>query len=206
MKLYYIWDAYCGWCHGFGKVLDQFLDQHPELELAVLSGGLFDAGKSIGDYPHIPGANRQISQIYGVTFEPAYETLLADGSLVLNSAHPAAAYAVLREMVSNKDWIKLAKALQEAFYHKGLSLSDLAAYQEVASQFGLDPQEVAAQIETAWAAGSHLEDIAQVRAIGVPGFPTVLLEKGGHFYDLRRGAASLEELTRNYQSLLNLEG
>lgn len=202
MTLYYIWDAYCGWCHGFGKVLDAFVDQHPELELVVLSGGLFDAGKTIGDYPHIPSANRQISQIYGVSFEPAYEAVLTDGSLVLNSIHPAAGYAVLRNMVPNRDWTKLAKTLQEVFFHQGLSLSDLAAYREVAKQFGLDPEVAAGQIGTAWATGSHLEDIAQARRLGVSGFPTILLEKDGNLYDLRRGVSTLTELEANYRRLM----
>lgn len=94
MKLYYIWDAYCGWCHGFGRVLVTFVNQHPELELVVLSGGLFDAGRRIGDYPHILSANQQINQIYGVIFGPAYQELLAQGDLVMNSLHAAAGFAV----------------------------------------------------------------------------------------------------------------
>lgn len=203
MKLYYIWDAYCGWCHGFGRVLDAFVEQHPELELVVLSGGLFDAGRRIGDYPHIPGANQQISQIYGVTFEPAYQELLEQGDLVMNSLHAAAGFAILKEQVDSRLWVKLAKALQEAFYHQGQSLSEVTTYQVVMEAFGGDASLVGQQVEAAWAAGSKLEDVAQVRALEVPGFPTLLLEKDGHFYDLRRGASRLEELETNYQNILN---
>lgn len=203
MKLYYIWDAYCGWCHGFGRVLDTFVNQHPELELVVLSGGLFDAGRRIGDYPHIPSANQQISQIYGVTFGPAYQELLAQGDLVMNSLHAAAGFAVLKERVASRLWVTLAKALQEAFYHQGQSLSEIGTYQAVAQQFDLDAEWVCQQVEAAWAGGSQLEDVAQVRAMGVPGFPTVLLEKDGRFYDLRRGASRLEELETNYQEIQN---
>lgn len=202
MKLYYIWDAYCGWCYGFGQILDAFVEEHPELELVVLSGGLFDAGRRIGDYPHIPRANQQISQIYGVTFGPAYQEVLEQGDLVMDSLHAAAGFAVLKDQVASRLWIKLAKALQEAFYHQGQSLSVLATYQGVAERFGLDPVVIGQQMASAWAEGSKLDDVAQVRAMGVPGFPTVLLEKDGRFYDLRRGASSLEELERNYQVLL----
>lgn len=85
----------------------------------------------------------------------------------------------------------------------GQSLSALASYQGVAERFGLDPVAIGQQIESAWAEGSKLDDVAQLCARCVLGFPRVLLEKDGWFYDLRHGIVSLEELERNYQDLLD---
>ena len=41
MKVYYIFDSYCGWCYGFETILKPFVEAHPELEVTALSGGLF---------------------------------------------------------------------------------------------------------------------------------------------------------------------
>lgn len=67
MKVYYIWDAYCGWCYGFDKVFLQFIKNHDELDLEMISGGLFD-NKKISEFQHIERANMQISEIFGVEF------------------------------------------------------------------------------------------------------------------------------------------
>ena len=41
MKLVYVFDAYCGWSHGFSATLRQITARHPELPVEVASGGLF---------------------------------------------------------------------------------------------------------------------------------------------------------------------
>ena len=38
MKVYYIFDSYCGWCYGFETILKPFIEAHPELEVTALSG------------------------------------------------------------------------------------------------------------------------------------------------------------------------
>lgn len=45
--LIYMWDAYCGWCYGFSKSLQAYHENHPELPLIVLSGGLFVGNKKL---------------------------------------------------------------------------------------------------------------------------------------------------------------
>ena len=35
MKVYYIFDSYCGWCYGFETILKPFIEAHPELEVTV---------------------------------------------------------------------------------------------------------------------------------------------------------------------------
>jgi putative protein-disulfide isomerase len=70
LALVYVWDAYCGWRYGFSKGLRTFHENHPELPLTVLSGGLFtgERKKPIGDFPHIPEANKRINQLTGASF------------------------------------------------------------------------------------------------------------------------------------------
>ena len=41
MKLYYIIDAYCGWTYGFNHIFTKFMQDHPDIEIEVINGGLF---------------------------------------------------------------------------------------------------------------------------------------------------------------------
>ncbi|WJK38374.1 hypothetical protein O7608_17870 [Solwaraspora sp. WMMA2056] len=41
MKLVYVFDAYCGWSHGFSGTLAEIVARHPDLPVDVVSGGLF---------------------------------------------------------------------------------------------------------------------------------------------------------------------
>ena len=42
--LYYCYDAYCGWCYGFSKVMKQVAaDYEDKFDIEVLSGGMIPA-------------------------------------------------------------------------------------------------------------------------------------------------------------------
>jgi len=41
MKILYFWDAYCGWCYGFDKLFTKFYENHTDIEIEIISGGLF---------------------------------------------------------------------------------------------------------------------------------------------------------------------
>lgn len=134
MKLYYIWDAYCGWCYGFKEALKLFVNNHSELEMEIISGGLFDQGNPISAYPHIPGANQQIAKLFNVDFGPGYEKVLADGSLVMSSYHAAAGFGTLKDNLPKQKWLQAADLLQNAFYQEGQSLSAPETYEKIAEQ------------------------------------------------------------------------
>lgn len=202
MKLYYIWDAYCGWCYGFKGILKDFMAKHPELKLEIISGGLFDQGNPMSAYPHIPEVNQQISQIFRVEFGKAYEKVLLDGSLVMNSYHAAVGFGLLKNALSQDRWLDLADALQTAFYKDGLSLSDVATYHRLAEQFGVASFELYQAIALALKeeTGQH-PDFQLARNFGVRGYPTLLLEKNGNIYDLRGDTVTVKELENNFNML-----
>lgn len=120
-----MWDAYCGWCYGFSNSLQAFNENHHELPLKVLSGGLFvgDRKQPIGAYPHIPEANKRISQLTGAEFGTSYETLLEEGTFVLDFEAAAKGFTALRFLAPERAYY-LASSMQRAFYYEGKSLSD----------------------------------------------------------------------------------
>ncbi|RRN49360.1 thioredoxin [Streptococcus suis] len=162
---------------------------------------LGERSQPIAAYPHIPGANSRIAAHYGVTFGQAYQSTLAEGKLVLNSFHPALALTYLKDRLPNHQHYAIVTAIQSAFYQDGLSLSDISTYGKIAEQFSLDRQQVETDLAHVFQQDSSPEFI-QARQLGVQTYPTLLLEKNGMFYDVRRQAMTVAELEMNLDQLL----
>lgn len=197
MKLVYVFDAYCGWSHGFSATLREIVSRHPELPVEVVSGGLFTGGRRvpIREFGYVAGANAQIAAQTGATFGEGYERLIADGTFVMDSEAAARAVAALRGIAPDRA-AELATALQSAFYVDGLSLSDPATHRKVAADAGLDAEAVVAAFEDPEAHGTAADDFHRAAELGVTGFPTLLAVDGEHVVPLALGHATADEVDR----------
>jgi len=140
----YVMDAYCGWCWGFSARIVEFeaANRH-RVPFTAISGGLFTGQRArpISAYPHIPGANARIARLTGAHFGEAYQRVLEEGRLVMNSSDAGAALAALRNLAPQKT-IHWTRQLQEAFYERGQSLSEPATIGGIAAAEGFDAAEV----------------------------------------------------------------
>ncbi|MBL1098413.1 DsbA family protein [Streptomyces coffeae] len=197
-RLTYAFDAYCGWCYGFGPALHAFAEANAErIELRVLSGGLFTghAARAVAFYPHIPGANARITELTGVTFGAAYEKMLAEGTTVMDSADAATALVALRSQPGVTD-LDASAALQRAWYRAGRSLSDPAVHRDVAVQLGVDADAVAAAYADPATRAEAEADFLEVRRLGTDSYPTLLLHTETGIDRLGGPVSSAESLTR----------
>lgn len=194
MKLVYVFDAYCGWSHGFTATLREITTRHPDLPVEVVSGGLFTGERRvpIRDFGYVQGANAQIAE--------AYEQLIADGSFVMDSEAAARGVAALRRVAPDRA-AELATALQTAFYVHGRSLSDAATYRDLAAAAGLDGEAVVAAFEGSDVRADARADFRSAAQLGVSAFPTLLAVDGEHVVPLARGHATADEVDRRLASL-----
>lgn len=190
MKLVYVFDAYCGWSHGFSPTLLEVVARHPDLPVEVVSGGLFTGTRRtpIRGFDHVQGANAAITRVTGAEFGAAYEALVADGSFVMDSEDAARGFAALRAAAPHRA-VELAVALQRAFYLDGHSLSTPDTYRKVADAAGLDADAVVAAVQSATTA-----DFDRAAELGVTGFPTLLAVHGGTTAVLARGHATADQV------------
>ncbi|WNM32572.1 DsbA family protein [Streptomyces sp. Li-HN-5-11] len=197
MKLVYVFDAYCGWSHGFSPTLHEVASRHPELTVDVVSGGLFTAERRvpIREFGYVQGANARIRELTGAEFGEAYDRLIADGSFVMDSEAAARGVAALRQAAPTRA-MELAAAAQRAFYLDGLSLSDTATYRKIAEQNGLDADAVAAAFQASAARAAAEADFARTAELGVEGFPTLLAVDGDRVTTLAHGHATVDEVER----------
>ncbi|MFF4056117.1 DsbA family protein [Streptomyces sp. NPDC001668] len=195
MKLVHVFDAYCGWSHGFSATLREVVSRHPDLPVEVVSGGLFTGGRRvpIREFGYVQGAHAQIAELTGARFGAGYERLIADGSFVMDSEAAARGVAALRQAAPERA-AELAVALQRAFYVDGLSLSDPATYRKLAATAGLDAETVVAAFESPEAHTEAAADFRRAAELGVTGFPTLLAVDGERVVPLARGHATADEI------------
>ncbi|WP_431046505.1 DsbA family protein [Streptomyces sp. P1-3] len=197
VRLTYAFDAYCGWCYGFGPALRAFAAGNADrVEVRVRSGGLFTGGRAgpLSAHPYIPAANERITQLTGAEFGAPFQALLADGRMVLDSAGPAVGLVALRRQVPSRQ-VEFAGALQRAFYRDGLDLSAPATYEVLADRLALDPRAVTGALDDPAVHAEARQDVREVRALGVEGFPTLLLHTPGGPRRLGGPVSSADELT-----------
>ncbi|WP_426332639.1 DsbA family protein [Paenibacillus silvae] len=201
-ELIYVWDAYCGWCYGFSSTIRSLHENHPEWPLTILSGGLFvgDRSHSIAAFPHIPEANKRISQITGAKFGLAYQELLNEGSFVLDSESAAIGFYALRSLAPDRA-MDLASAMQKAFYYDGLSLSAPQTYYKIAVDHHMDADRVMKLLSNQETVAEVHKEFDKVQRLGVNSYPTLLLRDGANFVSL--GATmDIDELEKRLASTI----
>ena len=167
------------------------LEEQTHVECALMEAVLNIA---IGDFPHMAVANEQIHQMYSVEFGTAYNNLITDGSLVLNSLDAAIGFGLLRDQLPQTQWIHVAQDLQNAFYQQGRSLSDVTLYEEVATKYGLDGGQIKTAFIEAQKTTTMHPDFKRAMELGAQSFPTFVLEKDGQYYDMRSQGDTVEAM------------
>lgn len=202
MKLVYVFDAYCGWSHGFSGTLREVASRHPELPVEVLSGGLFVGPRRvpIREFGYVQGANAKIAELTGAEFGPSYEQLIADGSFVMDSEAAARGVAALRQVAPDRA-AELATALQDAFYVDGRSLSEAATYRAVAEAAGIDSDVVVAAFQAPEAQATARADFRRAAQLGVTAFPTLLAVDSDSVTPLAYGHATADEVAERLASV-----
>nr|MDH3175145.1 DsbA family protein [Bacillus pumilus] len=202
-SLIYVWDAYCGRCYGFSNSIRTLHENHPEMSLTLVSGGLFVGERSlpIKEYPHISEANQRISQLTGIEFGERYQKLLANGTFLLDSEAAAIRFSALRSVAPDRA-LYLAASMQKAFYQDGKSLSDDEMYQEIALAHHLDPNAVIERMKTKEVINDAYADFAKVHQLQVNGYPTLLLKKGDEYFSVGGGAMTAEKLEERLKEII----
>lgn len=195
-RLTYVFDAYCGWCYGFGPALREFAGAWSGgLRIEVVSGGLFRGANRapLRAMAYLSEANRRIEQLTGAYFGSGYRNLVEEGSFVMDSEAAAIGFAALRSEAPDRA-VELAGAMQQAFYVDGQSLSESSTYRRIAEAVDLDAEAVLARRDSGGATADAAADFARSRQLGVTSYPTLLLHTPTGVARLGGPTSSAEQL------------
>lgn len=203
MKLYYVYDALCGWCYGFSPVMQQFYDQHKEtLAFEVISGGMI-TGDRIGPIGEVAGyineAYKTVEQRTGVKFGAGFlENILKEGKAIFTSIPPSIALTVFKAQLPEHQ-VAFASGLQKAIYYDGKAPLDYNSYGELASPFGLDADDFVHQMSQPDFEQKTLQEFQVAQQLNVSGFPTIFLEHNNQWVMMARGYVPYDFLQNQYE-------
>jgi putative protein-disulfide isomerase len=177
--LIYVHDPMCSWCWGFAPVFDRLLSDLPDgVKVRRILGGL--ASDSDVPMPHsvreyVQGQWRRIQrEIPGTEFNFDFWTRCSPR----RSTYPACrAVIAARQQGAESDPI-MTRAIQRAYYLEARNPSDPGTLADLAGTMGLDAGEFARDLASAETDRTLRAEIAEVRALGIRGFPSLVLERG----------------------------
>ena len=203
MKIYYVYDALCGWCYGFSPVIQAFATKHAaEVEIEVVSGCMVKGDRigPIGEVaPYIAWAYKDVENASGVQFGSNFlDITLKDGKAIFTSLPACLAMSAFKTL-RPAEAVAFASRLQKGVYWEGREPMDTAHYGTMAAEFGLNSAAFIAQMQSPATLSLAQVDIALSNSMGVTGFPTVVAEVGGKRIAIARGFVDAKTLEANYQ-------
>ncbi len=204
-EIMYCFDPLCGWCYGFGPVIQRleatFVDKIP---FNAYAGGMVTGERiaPIGEtFSYIKNALQTVEQRTGVIFGQGFKKLLEEGTYLYNSEPPSIALVIYKS-VSQGSSIVLAHQLQRAIFYDGHSLNKPETLGRIVQEAGLDEDVFLQLFQQEKYRDKTYEEFAFVQRLGVSGFPALLYREGRKVYALSQGYQSYEPLEEMISQLL----
>ncbi len=206
----YVYDPLCGWCYGFGTVMDAVWDQYKDsATLEVVAGGMMrgDRVGPVGEVaPYIRQAYLQVEAHTCVRFgEPYLRDLLGEGATVLDSEPACLMQAAVHRLRPDLD-LAFASAVQKAVFRDGMAPRDEAGLRQVAVSLGVDAEKLGTVLREDQTHQDMIDMFNRSESLRVSGFPTLLLEVENRRYVLTRGFAGKSALLDFIRQVLREEG
>jgi putative protein-disulfide isomerase len=182
--LHYIHDPLCGWCYGAAPLVKVAREM---LSVLAHGGGMMAGAARRPVTPElrqfVMTHDRRIAQASGQPFGPGYfDGLLRDTDAVLDSSPPITAVLAADELAGAG--LDMLARLQQAHYVEGQRIADVAVLGQLAAELGMNAEAFGRAYERLQGAATqaHIEQSRALLArVGGRGFPTVVLERDGHF-------------------------
>ncbi len=208
-SLIYCYDAYCGWCYGFGEVIKKINSEYKnKLEFEVLSGGMIlpEEPVSIGaTAKYIEGTYKRVEEITGIKFGEDYLWHIKHPDVsdwFPNSEKPAIALCIFKDYYPAQQ-ISFATDIEYALHFEGRDLTDDEAYRLLLEKYNIPEEEFYENLhEEEYKDRAH-EEFALCRQLKVTGFPAVFIQLSeSKFYQVARGYTDYDTLNERIENVL----
>ncbi len=210
-RFIYVADPMCSWCWGFAPTFSRLLELHP-VPVTVRAGGL-RPGAAAKDLDatmigHLEHHWKQVAEASGQPFN--YDLFAWDGWRY-DTELPCMSLLAMRELdvedATSATTIAWLKLLQQAFYHENIDITDIAVYPDLlkrlASEVVKDSDAFVKRLGEESLKTDTYQDFAEMRQMGVNGFPTLILDYQEKLYALATGFSPLHTIEARLEHYLN---
>ena len=152
--LFYCYDAYCGWCYGFSKIIAQIdASYNKYVQIEVLSGGMILPEKPVAiaaTAAYIEKAYPTVEELTGVKFGEDYLWHIknpAESDWYPNSEKPSIALSIFKEYYPDKQ-VEFSSNLQYALHFEGRDLTDNESYKHLLEKFSINEEAFYTKLES----------------------------------------------------------
>ncbi len=207
--LYYCYDAYCGWCYGNSKVIQQVAQQYGnKVHIEVLSGGMVRPATPTpisATAEYIRNAYPRVEEYTGVTFGTDYLWHINNPELsdwYPDSTKPAIAMCIFKEQYAYRQ-VEFAVDLQQALYGEGRDLCDNEAYRHILEKYELDVTTFYNKLASDVYKQQALQEFEMCTKLQVRGFPSMYLRATtGKYYEITNGYTSYDATVQRLTAVL----
>ena len=206
--LFYCYDAWCGWCYGFGPVIKKIAAEYADkFDMEVLSGGMIINKKPV----HIDAMAKYVQAAYltvekttGIQFGKDFLWHIFHPELsdwYPDSEKPAVALCIFKEYYPERQ-LEFASDLQYALKYEGRDLGDDEAYRHLLEKYSIQPEAFYSKLNSGeYKEKAHYE-FALCKQLQVTGYPSVLLQTSEtKFHLLARGYTDHDTLKKRIDAL-----
>lgn len=207
--LIYCYDAYCGWCYGFSKVITSIQQQYQhQLDFEVLSGGMIpnESPAHIGRMAgYLVNAYTDVENLAGVKFGEDWLWHVRnpeESDWFPHSEKAAVAMCIFKE-IHPEQQVQFAAALQYSLYYEGRDLTDDEAYRHLLESFKIDDKIFYERLHSEAYFDKAKYEFALCKQLNVSGFPTAFIQVSDKkLYMIARGYMPLDAVTENIEKVL----
>ncbi|MEC8962582.1 MAG: DsbA family protein [Pseudomonadota bacterium] len=207
-QLHLIVDPMCSWCWGFRSSWQTFLAElPPSVIVKDLMGGLAPDSHEPMDaqtQAYVQNAWRAVAERTGANFNYQFWDVCEPR----RSTYPACRAVISAGLQSTSARARYFEAVQQAYYLEARDPSHTATLIALAGEIGLDSTQFEKDLDSSTVQEAFGEELAQVRALGVTGFPTVFWHQqdaigGDRSGLLSAGFVDVNTLRENWLRLTN---
>ncbi len=194
LEFVYVGDPMCSWCWGFAPVLERMQEVY-EVPVRLVLGGLRPgpSAEVLDDRLEAVLAHHwhAVAEASGQPFDHAF--LKRRDGWRYDTELPAIAAVTMRSLDEDSA-LSFHSRLQRAFYAEGVDITDRVEYPALVSGFKVDPGEFQERLDAEEMRAAAWEDFSSARAMGVAGFPTLLVRDGDRLGVVTRGFLPADQL------------
>ena len=207
--LIYCYDAYCGWCYGFGPVITKIADEYKgSLKMEVLSGGMVLPEQPVhisATAGYIASAYKRVEELTGVSFGKDYLWHINnpdDSDWYPNSEKPSIALCILKEYYPDRA-VEIVADLQYALYVEGRDLTDDQAYIHLLEKYSIQPEIFFEKLNSEDFKEAAYYEFALVKQLQVTGFPCVFIQTSElKFHLVAKGYTPYDDIKERVENVL----
>ena len=169
----------CSWCWGFAPVLEELREEYGDAaDFSVIVGGLRP-----GEFAQIMDEETRTfmrshwEQVERATGQPFDYSFFEWEGFLYDTEPAARAVVAVRQLAPEKTY-PFFKSLQEAFYASAVDITREENYSSFLEKHGIDEAAFKESFNAEGTKEAPYGDFSRSSALGVTGFPSVLLRKG----------------------------